>query len=148
VANGLYNTAKKMIMDGSLNLANDTIKVMLIGSGYTFNPDHDYVSSVSSYELNGTGYTGGFGGSGRKALTNKSVTADKTNDKAVFDADDVTWSAINAGTVYAAILIKEVSSDSNSILIGYIDSGTGFPKTTNGGDLTIQWSSDGIITLS
>lgn len=151
MANGLFNTAKKMIMDGSLDLLVDTIKVMLIDTGYTFNPDDDYVSVITgapSKELSGTGYVGGFGGSGRKALANKSIVANKTVDKAVFDADDLTWAAIQAGTVYAAVLIKEVTSDADSILIGYIDTGTGFPKVTNGGDLTVQWSADGILTLA
>lgn len=60
----------------------------------------------------------------------------------------MTWTAINAGTVQAAILILEgKSDDSTSILIAYIDQG-GFPVTTNGGDLTIQWSASGILQIT
>lgn len=146
----IYNKAKTLLMNGQLNLLNDTIKVMLVNSSYAPDPDDDYVgnSGVASAEVSGTGYVGGYGGSGRKILTNKVITEDDTNDRAYFDADDVTWAGINAGTIAAAVLIKEgVTDDNTSLLIAYIDQG-GFPVITNGGDLTIQWNTDGILQLS
>ena len=146
----VYNHAKKMIADGSLNLLTDTIKVMLVGPSYVPNPDDDFVmaSGAGDAEINGQGYEAGWGKTGRKTLMNKIITEDDANDRVVFDADDVLWTAINAGTVQAAILIREgASSDSTSVLVAYIDQG-GFPIVTNGGDLTIQWSMNGIIQFA
>ena len=146
----VYNKAKEMLLNGQLNLLNDTIKVMLVDSSYTPNPDDDYVgtSGAATAEVSGTGYVGGHGGAGRKVLTNKVVVEDDTNDRAYFDADDVTWTSIDVGSIQAAILIKEGAvDDSTSLLIAYIDQG-GFPVTTNGGDLTIQWDAGGILHLS
>jgi len=47
-------------------------------------------------------------------------------------------------TANAAIIFKQGAADTDSELIAYIDSG-GFPKATNGGDLTIQWNANGIV---
>lgn len=147
MADVIYNIAKKSFADGNLDWDTHNIGVLLLSSSstYTPNPDHNYVRDIfdnGGVELSGTGYS-------RKLLTNKTVTKDDSIDKAILDADDVTWTAINAGTVKAAVLYRRVgSSDNNSsdILIAYIDSG-GFPVTTNGGDFTIQWNANGIIQI-
>jgi len=148
---GWFNQAKKDVMDGTINLDTDTLKVMLVDSGYTFNPDDDFISSGAGTpggeELSGTGYVAGFGNSGRKTLTTTTVTADDANNRGELDADNVTWTAINAGTAAAAIIIKEVTNDAASRLIAYVDTG-GFPLTTNGGDLTIQWNAEGILHIT
>lgn len=136
-------------MDGTLNLSTDTLKVMLVSSLYTADKDHTYVDMGGSYdpadaELSGTGYVKGWGGSGRKTLTNVSLTLDNANDRVILDADDVVWNSINAGTASAAIVIKEgASNDTDSLLIAYFDSG--FPVVTNGSDFTLKWSDSGVI---
>jgi hypothetical protein len=146
----VFNLAKKLIADGTIDLLTDTIKIMLVGSTYTANADQDYVNP-SSYqtELGGTGYAGGYGGSGRKTLASKVITEDDTNDRAEFVAAPVTWTSINAGTAAGALIIREraATGDTMSELIGYVDSG-GFPVTTNGGDFTITWSVEGILQLT
>ncbi|MFQ5641666.1 MAG: hypothetical protein ACE5IR_27135 [bacterium] len=153
MASFIYNTAKKEIMDNTIDLDTDTLKVMLVTSSYVANADDDVVDASGAndpvdHELTGTGYIAGWGNSGRKALTSVTATADKTNDRAELDAADLTWSGINAGTAAAAIIIKEGgANDTTSRLIAYIDSG-GFPITTNGGDLTVTWNAEGIIHLT
>jgi hypothetical protein len=155
MANSWYTRGLGAIMNGSLNLDTDTLKVVLVDSGYTFDKDHDFISSgagtVGGEELSGTGYTAGFGGAGRKTIANTTVSFDDTNNRAELDGDNVVWTAINAGTAKAAIIVKEVTSDADSILIAYIDtvsSGPTFPVATNGGDLTIAWDAEGILQLS
>ena len=127
----------------SEDLIAGTIKVLLVTSGYTPNKDHDFVSDLvpGTNELSGFGYE-------RKTLTNKTLTEDDANDRAVFDdGDDVTWTAIDAGTAAAAVLFIQKTNDADSILLAYIDSG-GFPFTTNGGDLVIEWNAAGIFYIS
>jgi len=153
VANAWYNRGKKQDLSGEIDLTNDTIKVMLVGTGYTFNADHATVDDGSandpqSHELSGTGYAGGYSGSGRKTLASKAFAQDDANDRGEFDAADLTWAGINAGTAKAAIVFKNgAADDTTSQLIAYIDTG-GFPIATNGGDLTIQWNAEGILHLS
>jgi len=133
-----------------IDLLNDVIKVALVGSTYSVNADDSFFNpSVYLTELGGTGYTGGYGGSGRKTLSSKVITRDDTNDRAEFSAAPVTWTAINAGTAAAAVIIRErsLTGDTMSELIAYINTG-GFPITTNGGDLTLTWNAEGILQLS
>lgn len=148
------NKLRELLLKGAsaspdLDLLDDTVKVMLVGSGYTPDKDHHFVDSITggtSKELSGTGYTGGFGGSGRKTLASKAVTRDDTNDVAYFDAADLTWSAIDAGTVAYLAVVKEVTSDADSPILCIVDVEPNV--VTNGGDYTVTWAADGIFKIS
>lgn len=143
------NKLRQLLLNTGINLLTDTIKVILINSSYTPDPDHDFVNSVTdttSKELSGTGYVAGFAGSGRKTLASKTVTKDNTNNVAYVDAADVTWSGINAGTVGYIGVIKEVTTDADSPLLCVIDVAD---TVTNGGDLTAQWAAaDGLFKIA
>lgn len=143
------NKFRHLLMTKSIDLVNDSgIKIMLFNSSYVPDKDHDFVSSITaatSKELSGTGYVAGFNGSGRKSLASRSVTRDDANDKIYFDAADVTWSGLNAGTIGGAAIIKEVTSDSDSILVALLDPAD---LVTNGSDVTIQFAADGIVNLT
>jgi hypothetical protein len=141
MASVIYNSFKKKIMDGSIDLDNDTIKVMLVSSSYTPDQDsHNFINDVSSYEISGAGYT-----AGGAVLANKSVTQDNTNDCGVFDADDVVWTSSTI-TARGAVLYKDTGNPSTSPLICYIDFGS--DKSSSGANFTIQWSSSGILKLA
>jgi hypothetical protein len=149
MASVIPNKCRTLLLNTGINLLTDTIKVMLVSNTYTADKDHDFVSSITggtSKELTGTGYTAGFGGSGRKTLASKTVTQNNSTDVAIFDAADVTWTGINAGTVGYVVVIKEVTSDSDSPIIAIHDLAT--DVVTNGGDYTVQWASDGVLKLS
>lgn len=133
-----------------IDLIADTLKVLLVGTGvpYTADADHRFVSSVAASEISVANYVGGFGGAGRKALTSRTLQVDDTNDWGIFDAADLTWTALGTGaTVGGAVLFKELTSDALSPLIAYFAL-TNTP--TNGGDFTLVWSSSpsGLLTLS
>jgi len=150
-ANFVYNTAAGDMWQDIVDLLNDTIKIGLSTSVHTVDRDDDFLddggaSDFSSGELTGTGYTAGFGGAGRKTLASKTITVDKTNDRAEFDCADVTWTAINAGTAAQATVMKEITNDAASKVIAHIDSG--FPVVSNGGDVTLQINAEGLIQLS
>lgn len=154
----VYNRFKKECFDGSagpatVTLLSDTIKAMLVNSGYTANADNDFVDAGGAndpidQELSGTGYAAGYAGAGRKTLASKTIVESDASDRAEFDAADLTWTAISAGTAAAWILHKHgAADDTTGKLIGYINTG-GFPLVTNGGDMTIQHAAAGILTLT
>lgn len=149
MASFVFNRAKKEIMDGTIDLLSDTIKVMLVDSSYTPDKDDEFVADgADAAELSGTGYQAGFAGTGRKTLSNKAITVDNTNDRAEFDNTvDLTWSSIDAGIVAAMVIYKHLTNDGASVVIAYVDSG-GFPKTTNGGDLSVVFNAEGILQLT
>lgn len=123
---------------------------MLVDSSYTGDVDNDWVddgtaSDPQSKEIAVTGYTIGFSGTGRKTLAGKTITTDDTNDVAIMDANDVTWTALGTGaTIGAAILYKRGSADTDSQLIAKFDL-TDTP--TNGSDVTIQWNALGLLNF-
>jgi len=140
MANIFFNKAKAALLSGEINWASDTIKLSLMEDTYTPNQaSQDYWSQISSEECSGTGYT-------TKTLANKAVTEDDANNKSIADADDITWTGLNVGTVKGAVIWKDTGNPATSPLICWIDTG-GFPITTNGGDVTIQFNASGIFNL-
>lgn len=140
MADVIYNSFKQKIMDGSIDLDNDTIKVALVTSSYTPDADtHEDFDDVTD-EVTGTGYS-----AGGETLANVSVTKDTTDDEGVFDADDVTWTSSEI-TARGAVIYKDSGDATTSWLIAYIDFGE--DKTSSGGDFTIQWGSEGILNLN
>ena len=131
-----------------INLSTDTLKIMLLKNTYTVNPDHKFVSDLTpaSNECSATNYTGGFGGASRKTLASKTLTADDTNNRAVFDAADPSaWTALGGATNntlrYAAI-IKEITNDAASQVVCILDFGSDY--NTNGGDFSVAFNALGI----
>jgi len=140
MADVVYNSFKSNIMNGSIDLDTDTIKVALVTSSYTPNADtHQDFADVTN-EVTGTGYT-----AGGETLANTAVTTDTTDDEGVFDADDVTWSASTI-TARGAVIYKDTGSAATSLLIGFIDFTS--DQASTAGDFTIQWGSEGILNLN
>jgi hypothetical protein len=133
-------------------LLTNTIKCMLVKSGYVADRDNDVVDAGGAndpvdHELTVGGYTPGYGGAGRKTLASKTIVVDKPNDRAEFDCADIAWTALLTGeTIAAAILIKEGAvNDTTSRLIAYLDVAD---TPTNGSDVTLQINAEGVIQFS
>lgn len=141
----LYGQGLRSIIDGTIDLLTDTIKVMLVTSSYTFDVDHNFADDVDAFELSGTGYTAGFGGAGRKTTASKTVTDVTASNVVSFDFADLTWTglAAAAGTIGGAVLLKETTNDAASRIIGFMDPTNLVP---NGGDVTLVVDSTGAIT--
>jgi hypothetical protein len=147
MAVGFYNNGKEALCNGTLDWDDGgaTIQMLLLddAGSYAFDADDNVVNDLTpgTNESSGTGYA-------RKTISGRSVTQDDTNDWAKCDATDpATYTGADFGDVQAAVIYLFVTDDSDHILICYLD-GPDFPITTNGGDLTLQFNSDGVFTLS
>ncbi len=144
MASFVYNEAKRALAAGEIDLDTDDIRVALVMSNTTADTEDD-VNLMNGFstldEMDGANYV-------RKALASEAINEDAGNDRAEFDADNVTWTALGAGTreVTGMIVYKHVTDDTDSVPPAYIDSG-GFPFTAGGGDVTINWNVEGIIQL-
>ena len=136
-----YNSFKKKIMDGSIDLDTDTIKMALTSSSYTPSIDnHDFFDDITNeVSASGTYSAGG------ATLANKAVTQDNTNNKAVFDFDDVSFTSATITARYA-IFYKSTGVASTSALIGYDDLGS--DKTSTAGTWAYTVNASGLINLS
>lgn len=124
MSNALYGKGKEKMLSAAINFLTDTLKVALVKNTYPQSLTADeFYSDISTYVL-GTPQT----------LGTKSVTL------GVFDAADVTYTAVTTGdTCEAVVIYKDTGVAGTSPLLAYIDTITGFPLATNGGDITVQW---------
>lgn len=147
MASGIYNSgAEYLIKAGDASTL--TFKAMLLDNTYVFDKDHNRVSDVVSggKELVATGYTGGYGGAGRKTLTTVVVTKDTVNDRIVVDCDDVAFGALGGATndtIRFMAIIVEITSDAASIPIACHDFGADTP--TNGSTVTALINAIGLF---
>ena len=124
MANALFGKGKEKLLSGSINLSTDTIKVALMSSAYTPNLSTDEFYSGISANVLGTPQT----------LGTKSVTL------GVFDAADITFAAVTSGSTASRLVIyKDTGLASSSPVLAMIDTITGFPLATNGGDIQVAW---------
>lgn len=144
MASKWYGQGLLKIGNGSIRWTVDTIKVMIVNAGYTFDADHEFVSDVSASELSGTGYAGGFAGSGRKTAASKTVTNDTVNNRIEYDLADAPWAGIDAGVVAGLIFIHEDTNDGASSLLAFLDP----PNiTSNSGTITVVFDAEGALQI-
>lgn len=125
----------------AVNLASDTVKLMLLTSSHV--PDADaevFIDDVSANEVpaSGTYSAGGV------TLT-KSSTTDDTDDEGVFDASDVSITGATISARYAAIY-KDTGTPGTSPIICVIDFGETKSSTT--GTFAITFAAEGILNLN
>lgn len=130
MANEIYNSFKRDIMNGSIDMDTDTIKLMLVTSAYVPNVDTHTKRSDITNEVVGSGYT-----AGGVTLTNKSVSVDNALNKGVFTADAITIPSASI-TARGGVLYKSrgglASADE---IIAYADFGSDITSTN--GDFNI-----------
>ncbi len=133
MANALYRKGAEKILSGQINFSTDALKVALVKNDYAQNLSTDeFYTSISAHVLDTD-----------VELLGKTVTG------GVFDATDVTWLAVAAGDISEGVVIyKDTGSAATSPLLAYIDQITGFPLTTNGGDVTVQWDNGALKIFS
>ena len=134
----VYNPGLLKLLDGTIDFENDTIKVLLVDDNHSFDKTHEFVDDVDTNEASGTGYE-------RKTLANASISLDTGNDRVEFDADDLSYTGLDAGTIASAILYKEVTNDSDSPLIADIDF---TDLVTNGSDVDLQVNAEGFFYIT
>lgn len=138
MADILYTSFKRDIMNGAIDLDTDTIKVMLVTSAYTPSASHAKRSDITN-EVTGTGYTAGGATIGSPTVSNVSTTG-------VFDGADVAWTTSTI-TARGAVLYKARGGASTADeLICFIDFTT--DKVSTAGTFTIAWNASGIVVLS
>lgn len=124
MSNAFYAKGKEKMLSGSIDWVSNTIKVMLVKNTYPQNLATDeFVADISAYRL-----------STDQTIGSRSVTG------GVIDGGDVTYPAVTAGdTSEGVVIYKDTGAEATSPLLMYIDTITGFPLATNGGDIIVQW---------
>lgn len=142
MASAAYNSGKVKLGDGSIDWDTDTIKMALVTTSYTPDIDsHDFWDDVSANEV---GASGSYSAGG--VTLTASVTQDNTNDRAIYDANDVTITGFT-GTFRYAVVYKSTGIASTSALICYIDI-TGSNNQVINGTISLTVNAAGVFNLT
>ena len=147
MASHVLDNAKEQLLLGTIDFSADDIRVALLMTNTTADTEKG-AATIAGYttvdDFDGSGYT-----AGGAALAGEAVAEDTGNNRGEFDATDLTFSSLGAGTrqIAGALVYKFVTNFNSSIPIAWIDTG-GFPITANGGDITLQWNAEGILQLT
>ncbi len=138
VAN-VTNIAKGRTWSADMDLNGDDMRLILCMTNTTADTDID-ADNTSGYtldEMDGTNYA-------RQALANEAVNIDDANDRAEFDADDVSIATLGNGTrqIQGLLIHEHITNDAGSFPFCWID----FSATINpgGSTLNIVFNAEGI----
>lgn len=146
MASVIYNEFKRANAAGEIDLNADDVRLRLLMSDTTADTENDGIVNLDDLTTvdpaDGANYVD-------KALANEAVNKDDGNDRAEFDANDVTWTALGVGTrtTVGVLVYKYVDgSDANDLVIAFVEfSGA---VTHDGTDFIIQWNAEGILQLT
>ena len=138
MGNYLYETARDKIQDGTVDVLNDTIQVMLLDDTHVDAEADEFVSDVVAEEITATSYV-------RVTLTSPTVG---TVGPGIFDAADADFGTIGNGandSIGHIIVFKDGASDASSDLLLHLDVVIpALPILTDGTNFTVTWNPAGI----
>lgn len=129
MANLASNYLRYLLATKKIDFSSDTFKIILMASGFTFNPTtHKKYADVSANELaNGNGYT-----TGGATLGAETITEDDANREVTITWPNPSWTASGGsiGPTPGAIIYDDTETDDS--LIGYIDFGANYTQADGG----------------
>jgi hypothetical protein len=147
MASMLYTNALKLLMNGGLDLDTHDIRVMLLMSNTTADTDQDNITNISAIgtldECDASGYA-------RVALTGEAVTEDTTDNEAVFDANDASFTGLGGNATRAiqgALIYRHVDGTAgNDVPIMFVDFSSDIPATAT--QIDVPWAAEGILNAA
>ena len=128
--------------DGTIDLNTDDIRGILCMTNTTVDTEDD-IQTTSAFttldECDATGYA-------RLALASEAVNIDTVNNRAEFDANDLSFTGLsgNATRAIQGILLHEhITNDASSLPIVFVDFASDIPTTAT--QIDIPWNVEGIM---
>ena len=134
----VLNNFKEQLMLKTIDLVNDVFKVALYDTAVA-SPDGAAPAYTPTNEIAVSGYSAG----GEEVQT-PIVAQDDGNDWANWDDDgsNITWSSLATATILEATLYDDTTGTKWILIFWEI------ATNSNGGDYTIQFGANGIMTIS
>ncbi len=129
MASALYPLGKKALLDADIDMLVDNLKLLLIDTAdETYNAADQFHSNIT----------------GAGIVATSGNLAGKTTTSGVFDANDITITAVTGDTVEAVVLYKDTGVSATSALIAWFDVST---FTPNGSDVTVVFNASGLFAI-
>lgn len=134
----VLNNFKEQLLLKEIDCVVDVFKVALYSVAVA-SPDGAAPAYTTSNEIVASGYT-----AGGATVSTPAVTQDDGNDWAKWDDDgsDITWSSLATATILEATLYDDTTATKWICIFWEI------ATNSNGGDYTLQFGANGIMTLS
>jgi len=126
------------LIAGLLDLDTDTFKMAILNNTHSQDKDDDVWSDISANEVSGSNYT-----AGGETITTPAISQDDTNDKAVWDCDDVPWTNVTFTSGRYACVYDTTVADTICAIYDF-----GADKSPSGDDFTVQINTDGLLSLA
>jgi hypothetical protein len=126
MANAAYNIALQKVPLGSMPWGSGTVKATLVNASYTYSSAHTQYSDISAYVLSG--------------VTDQTLTSNAVDGSGNASADSITFSGVTASQTVQAVIVYFDYGGGVTSLMWYFDTGSGFPLSTTGADITIDWN--------
>lgn len=125
MADTVYPTILAAFAHKQQDWSADTVKMLLVTSGYTYSAAHEFISDI-----------------GANIVARSPALGSKTYTGGTLDAADTTVTSVSGSAVTQLILAFDNGNDATSRLIAKIDSYTGLPLTPSGADVPIIFPND------
>jgi hypothetical protein len=133
----LQDSTLGYILDGTIELDTDTIKLALLSSTGIQTPANTVFADFSTDEITGGGYTGG-----GIALTNVSLT--NTDGFIYLQCDNVVFPTLTNIFTYGILYVDATKGAIVKPLIAHISFNDGADLTSAGNNFTVSWT-NGIV---
>lgn len=136
-----YGLFKERMSEGAINLASDTFKCLLLGTGYTPNlSTEDDLADITANEIADAGYA-------RVTLT--SVTNTHSSGTVTWDAADISFgTAVSIAAKRAVIYDDTHANDALCAVLDLNTAGTGSVAQSVNGNFKITIDAAGIATIT
>lgn len=125
-----------------INLDTDTFNVVLLNNSFTPTDTFQFESSISAFEITGTGYTAG----GTTIVGGLSISYNATTKTLTLTGANVEWLTSTINAWYAVIVDVTPGSAAANPLVGYVNFGG--EESDTAGTFQINWNASGIAALS
>mgnify|MGYP007002411401 FL=1 len=147
MASAIPNSAKANLVNGTIDLNTDDIRARLCMTNTTCDTEVDAINTLANYTTidpcDATGYAD-------VALTSEAVNVDDTNNRAEFDATDLSFTGLGGDAsraIQGVLLYKYVDgTNANDLPIAFIDFTSDIPATAT--QIDIPWDAEGILHLT
>lgn len=147
MASAIPNSAKANLINGTIDLNTHDIRARLCMTNTTCDTEVDAINNLADYTTidpcDATSYAD-------VALGSEAVNIDDTNNRAEFDATDISFTGLggNATRDYQGVLIYKYvdGTNANDLPVCYVDFSATIPKEAT--QVDVPWNAEGILQLA